>query len=91
MNGIYSRLGWSLTAIYFCPFSPPQSRENIRNAVHFTVRFVAAPKTNPGTGGNAGLIESRATLKLASFALAGHSCYRRSDDFPEKVMISTAL
>ena len=39
MNGIYSRLGWSLTAIYFCPFAPPQFRENIRNAVHFTVRF----------------------------------------------------
>ena len=32
-------LGWSLTSIYFCPFAPPQSRENIRNAVHFTVRF----------------------------------------------------
>ena len=53
--------------------------------------FVAAPKTNPGTGGNAGLIESRATLKLASFALAGRSCYRCSDDSPKKVMISTAL
>ena len=26
--------------------------------------FVAAPKTNPGTGGHAGLIKYRATLKL---------------------------
>ena len=39
MNGIYSRLRWSLTEIYFCPFAPPQSRENIRNAVHFIVNF----------------------------------------------------
>ena len=53
--------------------------------------FVAAPKTDPGTGGNAGLIESRATLKLASFALDGRSCYRRSDNSPKKVRISTAL
>ena len=53
--------------------------------------FVAAPKTNPGTGGNAGLIEYWATLKLDSFALAGRSCYRRSDESPKKVRISTAL
>ena len=46
--------------------------------------FVAVPKTNPGTGGNAGLIESWAMLKLDSFALAGHSCYWRSDDSPKK-------
>ena len=39
MNGIYSRLGWSLMEIYFCPFAPPHSCENIRNAVHFTVKF----------------------------------------------------
>ena len=39
MNERYSRLGWSLKAIYFCPFAPPQSRENILSAVHFTVKF----------------------------------------------------
>ena len=53
--------------------------------------FVPAPKKNPGTGGNAGLIESRAMLNLASFALAGRSCYQRSNDSPKKVRISTAL
>ena len=53
--------------------------------------FVAAPLKNPGMGGNAGLIESWATLKLDNFALAGRSCYWRSDDSPKKVMISTAL
>ena len=52
---------------------------------------MAAPKTNPGTGGNAGLIESGATLNLDNFALAGRSCYRRSNDYPKNVMISTAL
>ena len=46
--------------------------------------FVAAPKKNCGTGGNAGLIESWATLKIDSFALAGRSCYRRSDDSLKK-------
>ena len=39
MNERYSRLGWILTAIYSCPFAPPQSCENIRSAVHFTVKF----------------------------------------------------
>ena len=39
MNGIYSGLGWSLTAIYFCPFAPPQSCENIQKAIHFPIRF----------------------------------------------------
>ena len=32
MNERYSRLGWSLTEIYLCPFSPPQSRKHIRGA-----------------------------------------------------------
>ena len=39
INERYSRLGWSLMAIYFCPFAPPQSRENIGSSVHFTVMF----------------------------------------------------
>ena len=55
------------------------------------LRFVAAPKTNPGMGGNEGLIESWATLKLDRFALAGRSCYRRSNDSPKKVRFSTAF
>ena len=45
---------------------------------------MVAPKTNPGTGGNTGLIKSQLTLNLASFTPAGRSCYRRSDDSPEK-------
>ena len=49
----------------------------------FLLGFVAAPKTNPGTGGKAGLIEYRAMLKLDSFALAGRSCHLRSDDSPK--------
>ena len=39
MNEIYSRLGWSLTAIYFSRFAPPLYRENIRIDGHFTVKF----------------------------------------------------
>ena len=42
--------------------------------------FVVALKKNPGTGGNTGLIKSRATLKLGCFTLTGRSCYRRSDE-----------
>ena len=55
------------------------------------ISFVPAPKTKPGTGGNAGLLKSLAMLKLGCFALSGRCCYRRSHDSPKKVIISTAL
>ena len=56
-NERYSRLGWSLTSIYFCPFAPPQSRENIRNAVHFTVKFCGGALKKSQDGWERGVIK----------------------------------
>ena len=91
MNKICSRLRWSLTATYFAPLLLPSPVKILEAPSTLPLSFVAAPKTNPGTGGNAGLLKARATLKLCCFALAGRFCYWRSHDSPEKVSISTAL
>ena len=71
MNGIYSRLGWSLTEIYFASFLLPSPVKIFEALATLPLSFVVAPKINPGTGGNAGLLKYRATLKLVCFALAG--------------------
>ena len=91
MNKIYSRLGWSLTAIYFAPlllFSPVKIFEAPATLL---LSFVAAPKTNPGTGGNAGLLkfscDAEACLLRARWLLLISARPRLS----KKVSISTAL
>ena len=74
-----------------CPFAPPQSRENIRSASHFTVKFCGGALKNPGTGGNAGLIkisgDAEACLLRARLSLLLSARPRLS----EKVSISAAL
>ena len=84
MNKRYSRLGWSLTAIYFAPLLLPSPVKIFEAPVTLPLSFVASPKTNPGTGGNAGLLKYQATLRLGFFALAGRYCFRRSHDSAKK-------
>ena len=57
MNEIYSRLGWSLTAIYFALLFLPIPVKIFEAPATLPLIFVAAPKTNTGTGGNAGLLK----------------------------------
>ena len=64
MNKIYSRLGWSLTAILFAPLLLPSPVKIFEAQTTLPLSFVAAPKTNPGTGGNAGLLKSWVMPKL---------------------------
>ena len=56
MNEIYSRLGWSLTEIYFASFLPIPVKIFEAPAT-LPLSLVAAPKTNHGTGGNAWIIK----------------------------------
>ena len=80
MNEIFSRLGLILTAIYFAPLLLPNAVKIFEAPSALLLSFVAAPKKNPGTGGNVGLLKSRATLNLGCFALTGCSCYQHSHD-----------
>ena len=84
MNKRYSRLGWSLTEIYFAPLLLPSPVKIFEAPSILPLSFVAAPKTNPGTGGNAELLKSRATLNIGCFALSGRCCFQRSHDSPKK-------
>ena len=49
MNKIYSRLGWSLTAIYFAPSLLPSPVKIFEATTTLSLSFVAVPKTNPNT------------------------------------------
>ena len=49
MNERYSRLGWSLTAIYFAPLLLPSPVKIFEAPSTLPLSFVAAPKTNPNT------------------------------------------
>ena len=84
MDEIYSRLGWILTSIYFPPLLLPSTVKIFEAPATLPLSFVAAPKTNYGTGGNTGLLKSWVTLKLVWFALAGRCCSRRGHDSPKK-------
>ena len=73
MNKIYSKLGWSLTAIYFPPLLLPSPVKIFEAPVTLLLSFVLTPKTNPGTGGNTGLIkisgDAEACLLCARWSL----------------------
>ena len=47
MNEIYSKLGWSLRAVYFAPLLLPSPVKIFEAPATLPLSFVAAPKINP--------------------------------------------
>ena len=79
-----SRRGCSLTDIHFASLLLTSPVKIFEAPSTLPLSFVAAPKSNTGTGGNAGLLKYWATLKLGCFALAGCCCYWHNHESPKK-------
>ena len=54
INEIYSRIGWSLMAIYFAPLLLPSPVKIFEAPATLLLSFVAALKQNPGRVGTQG-------------------------------------